>query len=251
MPLARAQGGVRVNWNCVQVRWLNLKYIDPAKQAILKQLLDDRERSQALRLRFERDRMAYIAAHALVRTMLLDFASVPPSTWRFVFGPAGRPELVIPPGLPRLNTSLSHTRGLAAAAVTIEHDIGVDVERVEASELNMALAPEVLATTEVNMLTDVPETDRNNALFAIWTLKEAYVKALGVGLQDSPACYAFTLDPIALKKAHIRDDGSGQWLFRCLAPSPEHKLAIAVRYKGRRPKVIARHLGLDAFTDSH
>ena len=187
----------------MEIRWLDLGQLDRQRQAILERRLDDRERAQALRFRFEDDRQAYIGAHALVRTMLSEFAPVRPSDWRFGFGPHGKPELVVPYGVPRLKTNISHTRGLAVAAVTIEHDIGIDVECLNQTNFTMSLAPEVLSPIEMATLGHISEM-KNSTLFAIWTLKEAYVKALGIGFCNPPSTYAFRLDPIKSPFCRLR-----------------------------------------------
>lgn len=90
---------------------------------------------------------------------------------------AGAP--VPPPGLPC--ASLSHTRALAAIALA-RVPVGVDVERARVGrDLEMvaraAFAPEERAWWE-----RLPAPAREAAFLRAWTLKEAVLKAAGLGL---------------------------------------------------------------------
>src|SRR2546421_10271518 len=89
-------------------------------------LLDQEERARAARFHFEQDRSMYIGAHALLRRALSRHAAVHPSAWRFEPEQHGRPRIVAPST--SLYFSLSHTRGLAACAIGVDLELGLDVE---------------------------------------------------------------------------------------------------------------------------
>jgi len=77
------------------------------------------ELDQMRRFRFDPDRDAYRAAHALTRMALSSLEpAIPPSEWVFEEGARGRPEIAARSGLPRLRFNLSHTRGFVACIVT-------------------------------------------------------------------------------------------------------------------------------------
>jgi 4'-phosphopantetheinyl transferase len=60
--------------------------------------------------------------------------------------------------------------------------IGVDIEKIKADPKNDELAGSICCDRELATLAGLPEPQRFVEFYRYWTLKEAYVKALGVGL---------------------------------------------------------------------
>jgi len=120
-----------------------------------------------------------VAAHALLRMTLSRFADVAPGGWHFRTGHHGRPEIAAPAS--RLRFSLSHTRGLAACAVMLDRDIGFDVEDASSGE-RIEVAERFFSPREVRELHATPIVGRAERFLEYWTLKEAYLKARGLGL---------------------------------------------------------------------
>jgi 4'-phosphopantetheinyl transferase len=214
----------------VSVRWLELERLTEQDWLRLSALLDDAERARAARFRFERDRHAYIAAHALGRTMLSQWAGGAPQDWRFTVGEHGKPEVVSPPGARALRLNLSHTRGLAAAALAWDHDVGIDVEWLDRRPAGDDLARRFFAAAECAQLAAVPDEHRNETFLAFWTLKEAYIKAIGKGLAQPLDSFAFTLAPLSIAFEQPGADDPSRWLFRRLRPTDRHIMALALRH---------------------
>ena len=118
-------------------------------------------------------------ARALVRSVLAGYLDAKPEALRFVHGPHGKPELESAGPL-RFNFSRSGTFGLLA--VTSGRDVGVDVERVEPRRALGPIADRLFDADEAAELRSLPEARRIHRFFELWTQKEAYAKALGVGL---------------------------------------------------------------------
>jgi len=76
---------------------------------------------------FEPDCHMYLMAHALMRLALSHYLDVPPGSLSFQREPGGKPILAVP-AQPPLQFNLSHTRGVAVCAVTMNRPVGVDVE---------------------------------------------------------------------------------------------------------------------------
>jgi 4'-phosphopantetheinyl transferase len=150
---------------------------DPALPWRYHALLADDERQRLAAFRFEEDRRQYLMAHALLRTTLSQYAPVPPEAWRFERTAQGKPHA---PQAPWLQFNLTHTRGLVACALAVQ-PVGVDAEWL-GQPLDPALARFVLTPDERLAWEALPEQSRGRALLRCWTLKEAYVKARGLGL---------------------------------------------------------------------
>ena len=198
-------------------------------------LMSADEHGRMARLIFERDRRRFLLTRALVRTMLSRYAPVLPAQWSFIENAHGRPEIVDPPaGVPDLRFNISHTDGLIACAVTIGREVGVDVEHV-GRRLTHDVAGRFFAPREVTDLARLSDDEQQRAFFDYWTLKEAYIKARGFGLALPLADFAFTLAPplapqIAFEPS-LHDDPA-TWQFAQDWPTPQHRLAVAVRRDG-------------------
>jgi hypothetical protein len=105
------------------------------------ELLAPEEAHRQQRFFFPRDRRQYLVARALVRTTLSRYAPVDPRAWQFRTNCSGRPEIVGNAGVPPLRFNVSHAPGLVALGVTLERDIGVDVENTERRGQTRASSP--------------------------------------------------------------------------------------------------------------
>lgn len=166
----------------IAVWWMATDAVGPADLHKWLAILDEEERERADRFHFSIDRREFIAAHALLRFMLSSCLNWPAHLWRFTSDVDGKPRIFSHNGSHERPFSLSHTRGLVAAAVATRGVVGVDVERIDPRKADFAMAEEYFAPAEVQLLRAVPVSERNLCFFRLWTLKEAYLKAIGTGL---------------------------------------------------------------------
>jgi 4'-phosphopantetheinyl transferase len=214
----------------IRLRWLLPQGADAATMACWHALLEPAEQARAARFHREADRHAYIAAHALTRRMLSEAGGLAPTDWRFIEGAAGKPELAPTHGLPRLRFNLSHTRNLAACAVTCTDDVGLDVEDLERREAAEGIAERFFAPSEAAFIAALPREQRHEAFLRIWTLKEAFVKATGEGIAMGLDSFGFTLGRApALAFAPESAGPVPAWRFLQLQPTPATILAVALR----------------------
>jgi len=228
-PYCQPRHGVK---RPVTLWWLDVASISDADWPALERLLQTEEIERARRFHFERDRQSYIAAHALNRALLSHWTGHEASSWRFTVGDHGKPEVVAPPEHPGLRVNLSHTRSLVAAALTLDHDIGVDVEWVRRSCDIDALSQRVFTPEERVMLDNTPEAQKRDVFFTLWTLKEAYIKATGKGLSQPLSSFYFELDPLTIgfKTPSAQNDPLG-WQFHHMRLGEEHRLSLAVHHR--------------------
>lgn len=223
----------------VQVWWLTVDAEAHRCRDRLLAMLDAGEQARAAGFRLPCKRLEYISAHALVRGLLSSRTGISPQAWRFCAEPGGRPELEAGSGFPRLRVSLSHTRGLAIAAVAQDHAVGIDAERLGRERSIEGLLKFFCSPAEMGQLAATQEVQRMRAGLALWTLKEAYGKAVGKGLSYPLTSHGFSLMPPALVETP-EGDGAG-WLFRTLNPTPAHVAALAVHHgDNRAPSVSVR-----------
>jgi 4'-phosphopantetheinyl transferase len=212
-------------------------------------LLCPEERDRAARFVRLRDLQNYTAAHALLRVMLSNFAEVPPRRWRFRLGPQGRPEIEAGFSALPLRFSLSHTDGLVAATVTLHRDVGLDVEALCRPVDDMDGIIRFFAAEESAFMNHYAWGRRRRAFFEIWTMKEAFVKATGLGLSLPLDQFVVSLEPYRLLSAPSEWGPPDAWQFRVLQPSPAHQMAIVARAEpGTALQFVACHLAAATLT---
>ncbi len=180
---------------------------------------------------FERNRREFLYAHAIKRLALSCHNGKDPRSWAFRTGPFGKPYT------DGLEFNLSHTAGFVACAVSDESEVGVDVERVDRKVEAVSIARRFFADEEVRQI-DLPDEARaRDAFFRIWTLKEAYVKALGRGFDLPLKEFSFLLGDAGTVR------GPAGWTFWEFTLGEEYRMALA----GKDAEALlrdARGLGL-------
>ena len=151
-------------------------------------ILGAEERHRAARLHFARDRLAYVLSHALWRTALGTCLGLPAADILIIKTVSGQPHLPHTAWA----TSLSHSGSWAAIALCAAATVGVDIERSPARVTLDELIATVCSPSEATHLEAFAASAREQALLALWTRKEALLKAFGVGLIEAPAMFTAT-----------------------------------------------------------
>ncbi|MER6437949.1 4'-phosphopantetheinyl transferase superfamily protein [Streptomyces sp. NPDC001185] len=212
--------------------------------------LDAQEQRTASRFLFERDRRQYLLAHTLVRRALALEAGLAEAElviWRSARGrPFLRPAAgELPRGGAQLDFNLSHAGGYSLLGIVRRHRIGVDVERLEdRDERAITTIVRTFAAPEREWVERAaPGPDRDRRALRVWTLKEAYSKARGIGLGLPFDAFVFTLDDERGVRAFTppADDTARPWRFVELEPVPGVLAAVAVPADAAQDPVL--HLG--------
>ncbi|MGB5179204.1 MAG: 4'-phosphopantetheinyl transferase superfamily protein [Gammaproteobacteria bacterium] len=204
-------------------------------------LLSAGERERYQRFHYDSDRHHYLVAHALLRRVLSAYVDVDPSSWHFSSNQYGRPEISAPDIAPRLRFNLTHTTGLVACVVTLEVDCGIDVERLSARGKPMAIAEKMFAASEKQVLKRLDGEALQDRFFTYWTLREAYCKALGVGIANARKDYCFVEQDTGqwgIRFDVASSDASRHWQLAIMKPTDEHVMALAIRVAGMADRPI-------------
>ena len=208
-------------------------------------LLNAAEREQEPRFYFAADRRRYLVTRALVRIVMSRYVCIHPREWIFSTNAHGRPEAVNPQARDAgMSFNVSHTRGLIVLGVTRRRALGVDVEHVRARAVSIDIADRYFAPQEVAALTAVTPQQRQYRFFEYWTLKEAYIKARGMGLSLPLDKFSFQLSDDRAVELVIHPelaDAAARWGFLQFRPLPEYLVAIcAERVAASSPRLIVR-----------
>ncbi|MBV9049952.1 MAG: 4'-phosphopantetheinyl transferase superfamily protein [Solirubrobacterales bacterium] len=168
----------------------------------------------------------------MLRVGLGRLIGVVPHRIRFARGPAGKPYLLEPSFARSLRFNLAHSDGFAVFAATVGREVGIDVERVHEHPDLFAVAAGCFSPYEQATLTATPLPDRTAAFYRCWTRKEAYVKAIGAGLQakldDFDVGFAAD-DPPALRRVAWQLSEPTHWRMEALNLPPGYIGAVVYR----------------------
>jgi 4'-phosphopantetheinyl transferase len=165
--------------NEIQI-WSAELTLDPAQEAEQLHMLSQDEQERALRFRFPIHKTRFIATRCLLRKILGDYLGVAPQTISFAYTEHQKPYLLSPENT-QLQFNVSNSDDLGLFAFTLDHAIGVDIEKVQ-DVYKQAVAERFFSPQENAELSRLPSLEQINGFYRIWSRKEALVKAVGKGL---------------------------------------------------------------------
>lgn len=193
-------------------------------------LLDDAERHRAGSFHFARDRRRFVIRRARLRRILAERCRCDPRKLTFTANEFGKPA-VAEAGL---HFSASHSDELWVVAIA-SRPLGVDCERISPLPDWRDIAASLFGRCEVDALAAIETNRAPRAFFDCWARKEAFVKALGIGL-------SYPLDAFAVSvtgQAEILGGGDG-WTIAPLSLGPLYAGAVVVEDDGTPLDVCMR-----------
>lgn len=197
--------------------------------SLASSVLSDEERDRASRFHFDRDRDLFIVSHAAVRVLLSRWTGLAPHALQFERGDFGKPRLVSDDR--SLHFNLSHSSDLALIGISDGGEIGVDVEKISAERGLEDLVSSHFSSGERMVLDGLEGGEWVDCFYRVWTLKEAYLKAEGVGLIDALSGIEFDLiDPgrAPIVKSPLNGFIPGRWEARSLSVSSGYAAAMVI-----------------------
>lgn len=185
---------------------------------------------QARRARKVKAKMGlhWAISRAKVRQTLSSFIDIPAQEIAFDANEYGQLSVANPQAKP-LFFSISHDGSRTALAISPAAPIGVDIERVQ--RLNPDEMDWPLSIIERRDLANVASQDRFNAFFRYWTLKEAFIKALGTGVSFD--LHSFSISPFKTNPVLLEVVGDpnapADWTFKASEILPGLRFGLAVK----------------------
>lgn len=159
--------------------WSWLLDADPSSLEAAEALLSEDEKVRARSFVAARNRQRFVVGRARLRSLLGEHLDLDPRTLVFMQNEFGKPWLA---DHPSVHFSLSHSEDQAILAVSDTLVVGADIERVRALE-HLDLARRYFHPNEVAAIEKSARPEEQlRTFFGTWTLKEAIVKSLGMGL---------------------------------------------------------------------
>ena len=183
------------------------------------------------RYRFQADRDMFLLGRVMARALVGQALGVEPAAWEWREGPRGRPEIADPDAATRVSFNIAHSAGLVVCAVSSEGTVGVDVEHRLRPPVDARMVRRYCAPCEVADIERHGPAAWQDQFLKYWTLKEAYLKARGLGIAVHLSDLSFTLgdDAIRLERLNsLSADDDAEWAFVLGEFGPSHFVAAAV-----------------------
>jgi 4'-phosphopantetheinyl transferase len=199
--------------------------------AKLQATLSDSEAKRADRFRFWRHRRRYITGRGILRELLGRYLEEHPADIEFSYSEFGKPFLADN----NIHFNLSHSKETALFAFCFSADIGIDLEKIRPISDAEGIAERFFAPTEFARFQVLPEEQKDEAFFACWTRKEAFIKAVGDGLSYPLSAFDVCFAPGREAKLNtIRGSKEEAARWSLFALSPVNGFTAATAVKGRR-----------------
>jgi 4'-phosphopantetheinyl transferase len=186
------------------------------------------ERHRASRFAFDRDRHRFIVARARLRQLLASRLDVRPEDVELMYGAQGKPALAGRFAGARMHFNVSHADSVAVYAFA-DREVGIDVERIRDVPDADRIAERMFSRREVERYSGLNAAQKTLGFFNCWTRKEAFVKAVGLGLSFPLDQFDVTLAPDEpariLRVRDVNGDRCG-WTLRAFEAGPGYVGAL-------------------------
>ncbi|MFE6159098.1 4'-phosphopantetheinyl transferase family protein [Streptomyces sp. NPDC056486] len=176
-------------------------------------------------------RRRFTASRVLLKEAASAVLRVPAESIELAYEPGGRPYLR---DYDQVDISLSHTDDVLLVGITTRGLIGVDVERTERPMYGFGLDRKICTPHELGLLEQLPAERRNAELVRLWTLKEAYSKAVGQGLRLRFTEVEFSVGREEGRVLHPdgQVDADSEWISRTFVLKEGYRVGVVVQDAG-------------------
>lgn len=158
--------------------WKIVHPLDAASDQLT--LLSEYELERARKMRTVQLHDRFVADHGILRILLGNYLDQSPKDIVFATNEYGKPSILLPDC--RLNFNMSHSGALTMIAICLEAEIGLDIEVIRPIPEWEEIALSHFSSQEIASIRTEPSSEQQNAFFRCWTRKEAFIKAVGMGL---------------------------------------------------------------------
>jgi 4'-phosphopantetheinyl transferase len=211
----------------------------------LQSILSFDERNQLAHFQNALARHQYLLTRALVRTMLSRYTGIAAPELQFGSNLYGKPTLKNRDSVvSQISFNVTHTTGLIALVITGQRKVGIDAEHPLRS-IDLDVSDYYFSYSERDAMKRLPIPLQQERFLALWTLKESYIKARGMGLAIPLDKFGFRWNdhlqgPEGIEFSEEFDDDPSCWQFwywRC--PTEKHHLSLCVAARpGDAPTIV-------------
>jgi 4'-phosphopantetheinyl transferase len=183
----------------------------------------------------------FVTQRATLRSVLAAYLDQSPADIAIIAEAQGKPVLADAQRANDLTFNLSHSGQWMLIGIARGRRIGVDIQIERPTTRCLDLARRFFADDEAEMLARVDPDRQTRVFFALWTLKEAYLKATGEGIAGGLNRVRVAIDSCGSARIAGADD---QWQLRQLDVADGYAAAMAIEGAAARIRCARWRLGL-------
>jgi 4'-phosphopantetheinyl transferase len=205
--------------------WRTSVHLGAQLTPVLSRKLSEDERMRATDYRRQSDRRVFVTGRAVLRLLLARYTGKRPEELVFRCNEHGKPALAGS----AIHFNVAHAGDWVVHAVARE-PVGIDIEAVTDMPKRELPVEELFSSLEREQLRELPARHGQAAFFQCWVRKEAYVKALGLGLSVPLDAFAVSLasaEPAPLLRPWSGDALGASWRLTALELGSGYACAVA------------------------
>jgi 4'-phosphopantetheinyl transferase len=208
-----------------------------ATRQTLWPVLSPDEQQKVSRFMFAADGHKYLVARAILRMILGQYVQMRPEALPFAYSDYGKPYLQNRVAAQAIHFNVSHSGDLALYGITRNGRIGIDVEQIRPLTDEAQFVKSIFSPVEQQAFGRVRPSEKQEAFFNGWTRKEAFIKAIGLGLSFPLEAFDVSLAPgLPAQLLGVRGlPDSQEWSLNALTVGTEYKAAYVVEGRQYHP----------------
>lgn len=169
----------------------------------------------------------FLLGRVMARALVGRALGLAPCDWAWREGERGRPEVGRP--ATTLSFNLAHSAGLVVCALAADRVVGADVEFRNRPPVDPGLVRRFCSPAEIADIQGAGPGGWHDRFLRYWTLKEAYLKARGLGIAVPLADVSFAIGPEGPRVSFLNSlSGTDQdWAFSLMDSGATHFIAVA------------------------
>jgi 4'-phosphopantetheinyl transferase len=195
-------------------------------------LLSDDETQRAARFRFDKHRNRFISGRATIRQILAARGNCSPGDISFELNRYGKPSLAKPATAREIHFNASSSDTLGAIAISKAVPLGLDIEKVKSDNARDydAIVASEFSSAENDWYQKHDTPGRIRVFFEFWTCKEAYLKALGIGLSGKLDSFSINLEGAEprVSRTDLEDGGQSRFCLHRLGIDDDYVACLAL-----------------------
>jgi 4'-phosphopantetheinyl transferase len=216
--------------NEVRVRLYNLAVSEPRFQELYSYLSEEECQKYGRNPSVTEGRRQMVA-RGLLREALAQIADENPNALRILVGQMGKPFLAPTNGnSENIEFNISHSRNVLAIAISRHRQVGIDIEKArDPVELDCERAAQIAFNDgELAEFMSLPTGLRRQSFYDGWVRKEAFSKAVGLGMTLPFNQFSITVDPRLPAEVKPPASERRRWILRDLDLGPDLHGAVAI-----------------------
>lgn len=141
--------------------------------------VDEQEKYHNFKIAYQGDR--FLINRVNLRLILAKYLSINPQEVVFNYTNKGKPSLNFNIHPHKIYFNLSHKNNYTVYGIA-QHNLGIDLEKIDYKVKIESITQRFFCPQEYQYLKQLKEQDKYEYFFRLWTIKEAYLKSIGLGL---------------------------------------------------------------------